>query len=90
MPWGTITLGAGGLRSLLAPVMASWLMLRSSLSVVRLVLESNEDALVLDLIREEVGLVVDGSLGSCRRFLEPGLAPGSADILDTLLGYKPC
>ena len=90
VPRGTITLGAGGLESLLAPVMASWLMLRSSLPVEWLVLEGNLDALVLDLSKDEVGLLVDGSFGSCRRFLEPGLAAGSADILDTVLCYRPC
>ena len=66
-------------------------MLRSSLPVARLVLEGSLDALALDLSKDEVGLLVDdGSLGSCRRFLEPGLAPGSADILGTLSGYRPC
>ena len=73
VPGGTMTLGIIGLSFLLAPVKASWLMLRSRIFVVRLAFEGNEDALVLDLSKEEVGLLVDGTLGSCRRFLEPGL-----------------
>ena len=73
VPAGTMTLGFIGLSFLLAPVKASWLMLCSRLFVVRLVFEGKEDVLVLDLSKDEVGLLVDGTLGSCRRFLEPGL-----------------
>ena len=82
-----MTRGIIGLSFLLAPVKASWLMLCSSLLVVRLVFDGKEDALVLDLSKDEVGLLVDGTLGSCRRFLEPGLPTKSADILCALLAY---
>lgn len=69
-----MTLGIIGLSFLLAPVKTSWLMLRSRLFVVRLPFEGKEDdVLVLDLSKDEVGLLADGTLGSCRRFLEPGL-----------------
>lgn len=92
VPWGTMTLGIMGLSLLLAPVTASWLMprllLRSSLRVVRLVFEVKEDALVLDLSKDDVGLLVDGTLGSCRRFFKPGLPPESADILRTPSAYN--
>ena len=85
VPWGTITLGIAGFSNLLAPITVSWLMLRSSLPVVRLLLEGNEVALVLDRSKDDGGLLVAGTLGSCRRFLEPGLALESADILSALL-----
>ena len=71
MPGGIITLGIMGLSFLLAPVKASWLMLRSSILVLRLVFKGKAD--VLDLSKDEVDLLADGTLGSCRRFLEPGL-----------------
>ena len=73
MPGGTITLGVMGLSFLLAPVRASWLILRSSLLVLRLAFKGKADVLMLDLSKDAVDLLADGTLGSCRRFLEPGL-----------------
>ena len=72
--------------------MTSWVLkLRpSGLLALRLVFGVREGALELNLSKDDPGLLVDGAFGSCRRFLEPGLVPGPADILHTIIVCEAC